>query len=80
MSTSESLTEQIRKLARRAREASRIMGELDTNTGAEVFRCLRDLHEKEQTTIIVVTHDQAYITNDDRIVHMRDGRVVDDCD
>ena len=50
-------------------------GELDTQTGAEVFGYLRGLHEEFGTTVIVVTHDQRYITDNDRVLSLRDGRL-----
>ncbi len=51
-------------------------GELDSQTGAEVFRLLRDLREQHQTTVIVVTHDQTFLRPDDRVLRMRDGRLL----
>ncbi len=48
-------------------------GELDTSTGAEVFGYLRDLHRDAGTTVIVVTHDQRYIENEDCLLRLRDG-------
>lgn len=53
-------------------------GELDSNTGAEVFRYLRAVHEQQQTTVVIVTHDHRYIHENDRLLQMRDGRIVDD--
>lgn len=52
-------------------------GELDSQTGAEVFRLLRDLREQQQATVIVVTHDPTFIHPDDRILRLRDGRLTD---
>jgi putative ABC transport system ATP-binding protein len=51
-------------------------GELDSENGAEVFRLLRRLHRERATTIVVVTHDQRYITPDDVILEIADGRIV----
>ncbi len=51
-------------------------GELDSQTGAEVFRLLRDLRDQHQATVIVVTHDPTFIHPDDRILRLRDGRLV----
>ena len=53
-------------------------GELDSQTGAEVFRLLRDLREQHHATVIVVTHDPTFIQPDDRILRMRDGRIVEE--
>ncbi len=48
-------------------------GELDSANGAEVFRLLRTLHQEQQSTVVVVTHDERYIEPTDRILEMRDG-------
>ncbi len=53
-------------------------GELDSQTGAEVFRLLRELREQHHATVIVVTHDPTFIQPDDRILRMRDGRIVEE--
>lgn len=52
-------------------------GELDSQTGAEVFRLLRNLREQQQATVIVVTHDPTFIQPDDRILRLRDGRLAE---
>jgi putative ABC transport system ATP-binding protein len=51
-------------------------GELDSATGAEVFGHLRRLHEEQQTTVLVVTHDQRYITPGDNVLRLQDGTLV----
>ncbi len=50
-------------------------GELDSATGAEVFRLLRELCSDQNTTVIVVTHDESFLTDSDRILRMRDGQI-----
>ena len=52
-------------------------GELDTVTSAEIYRYLRELHAAEKTTVVVVTHEQDYITPADRVMRMRDGIFVE---
>lgn len=52
-------------------------GELDSQTGAEVFQLLRDLNQQHQATVIVVTHDPTFIQPNDRILRLRDGRLVE---
>lgn len=52
-------------------------GELDTTTGAEIYRYLRELHSEEKTTVVVVTHDQSHILPEDRVMKVRDGRFID---
>jgi len=50
-------------------------GELDSQTGAEVFQLLRDLSLRNNATVVVVTHDQTYFRETDRIIRMRDGQL-----
>src|SRR5689334_2437333 len=52
-------------------------GELDAHTGAEMIALLRQVND-DGTTIIVVTHDEDLARAAKRVVHMRDGVVVDD--
>ena len=52
-------------------------GELDARTGAEMIDLLRRVNS-DGTTVIVVTHDEDLARAAKRVVHMRDGVVVDD--
>jgi putative ABC transport system ATP-binding protein len=52
-------------------------GELDAATGAEMI-ALFDRVNRDGTTILVVTHDEDLARAARRVVHMRDGVVVDD--
>ena len=52
-------------------------GALDSDGGQEVLELFRRLHADGQT-ILLVTHDDEVAAAADRIVRMRDGRVVDD--
>ncbi|MGD9030171.1 MAG: ABC transporter ATP-binding protein [Anaerolineae bacterium] len=51
-------------------------GDLDTDSGAEVIDLMKQLNEELQTTFIVVTHDPAISRETERILIMRDGRIV----
>ncbi len=53
-------------------------GELDSETGAEVFRLLRNLRDQHQATVVVVTHDPIFIQPADTILRMRDGRLAEE--
>lgn len=53
-------------------------GNLDTATGAEILRLIHDLHDRLGMTILVVTHDGNVARSSQRIVTLRDGRVVGD--
>jgi putative ABC transport system ATP-binding protein len=50
-------------------------GALDSAGGAEVMELFRRLH-KDGQTILLVTHDDDVASAADRIVEMRDGRIV----
>jgi len=51
-------------------------GALDSEGGAEVIELLRRLHTGGQT-VILVTHDTDVAEAAERIVRMRDGRIID---
>ena len=53
-------------------------GNLDSATGAQIVELLVDLHRRDGTTLILVTHDPALAAHAERIVELRDGRVVGD--
>jgi len=53
-------------------------GSLDSKTGAEVVALMKKMCKDLGTTFIVVTHNPEVANETDRIVHIRDGRVVKD--
>ena len=52
-------------------------GALDSASGAEMLRLLRELNERGHT-IILVTHDASVAAHARRVIELRDGRVVAD--
>jgi putative ABC transport system ATP-binding protein len=52
-------------------------GELDARTGTEMIELIAQVN-RDGTTIIVVTHDEVLASAAHRVVHMRDGLIVDD--
>ena len=52
-------------------------GELDARTGAEMIEMFARLNA-DGTTLVVVTHDEDLARAAKRVVHLRDGVVVDD--
>jgi len=52
-------------------------GNLDTASGSDVMDLFSELHERGRT-LVVVTHDPALARRAPRVVHIRDGLVVDD--
>ena len=53
-------------------------GNLDTRTSRDVIRLFRDLNQKTDLTIILVTHDQNIAKNADRVVVLSDGEIIED--
>ena len=52
-------------------------GNLDTTNGEAIMELLAGLVREKQKTLVVVTHDQDLAARGDRVVHMRDGHLVD---
>ena len=52
-------------------------GNLDSTNGESVMELLRELH-RGGATICMVTHDPRYARHADRIIHLFDGRVVEE--
>ena len=50
-------------------------GALDSQSASEVMKILTELH-KEGQTIVVITHDHEVATQAQRIIQVRDGRIV----
>ncbi len=53
-------------------------GNLDSTTGQQVIDLLLDLHREQGTTLVLVTHDHHLASRMDRVITLRDGRVVSD--
>lgn len=51
-------------------------GQLDSRTGRTIMTLIRALVDSEGVTALVATHDPALIDVADRIVELRDGRIV----
>ncbi len=50
-------------------------GALDSKTSIEVMDILKELHEKENLTIIVVTHESGVANQTNKIIHIKDGLI-----
>lgn len=51
-------------------------GNLDQQTGAEVFTLLRQLHAEEQLTSVIVTHNEPLAAACHRVLHLAGGRLT----
>nr|WP_314900129.1 MacB family efflux pump subunit [uncultured Deefgea sp.] len=52
-------------------------GALDSRSGADVLQILKELHEQGHT-VILVTHDAKVAAQADRIIEIRDGKILSD--
>jgi putative ABC transport system ATP-binding protein len=50
-------------------------GNLDAGTGRQVLQSLRDLNKREDSTIVLVTHNTSIAPMADRVVRLHDGAV-----
>ena len=55
-----------------------ITGELDSATAARLIDLVREIHAREQLTVVLVTHDAAVAERANRVIELRDGRVASD--
>ena len=51
-------------------------GNLDSHSGEEVISILTSLHDEQDITMVIITHDQNIAHHCQRIVHLKDGQVV----
>ena len=58
-------------------------GALDSKTSVEVMDILKELHDQEGLTIVVVTHESGVANQTNKIIHIKDGiieRIEDNID
>ena len=53
-------------------------GNLDTRTSHEIMEIIRGLNRRQGVTVIVVTHESDIAAYADRVIIMRDGRILSD--
>ena len=53
-------------------------GNLDSKSGEMIMEILKELYQKGERTIIVVTHDLQIASFSKEIVHIKDGQIVSD--
>ena len=51
-------------------------GNLDSRTGTEIIKLLRQLNKEEGYTFVIVTHDLRVAKAADKVIYVRDGRIV----
>ena len=50
-------------------------GNLDSDTTESVYKLLREINQKYETTFIIITHDRHIAEKTDRIIEIKDGRI-----
>jgi ABC-type lipoprotein export system ATPase subunit len=53
-------------------------GNLDTATGEEILKLFARMHQERRLTILLVTHSQEIAEQAQRLIRLRDGRVIED--
>jgi putative ABC transport system ATP-binding protein len=53
-------------------------GNLDSVSGTEILSILTNLHEKQKTTLVMITHDPDIAQNCQRTIRIKDGQIVGD--
>lgn len=53
-------------------------GNLDSKSSKEIVELLKLSNKKYNQTIIMITHDNSLALNADRIITIKDGRIIND--
>jgi lipoprotein-releasing system ATP-binding protein len=53
-------------------------GALDSQTSNAVYELMREIHQEEKVTFVIVTHEQALSEKTDRIIRLLDGKIKED--
>ena len=51
-------------------------GSLDSKTGKKILKLLTDLHESQNATLVIVTHDMNVANLADRVIEVLDGEII----
>ena len=51
---------------------------LDSKTGKKLIDLMRVLNQERDVTFLFATHDPMLLEHVDRVIHLRDGEIVED--
>ncbi len=51
-------------------------GNLDSKTGTQIMTLIKNIHQQEKKTVVLVTHDQNIAKYAQRIIKINDGKIV----
>ena len=51
-------------------------GNLDSHNAQNVFNIFRELSHEQGLSLLVVTHDEEFAAQTDRIIRMEDGKII----
>ena len=54
------------------------IGNLDSKSGEEVMKLFKEINEKEKITILQVTHSEEAAEYGNRIIKLKDGKIVEE--
>lgn len=52
------------------------VGNLDSESADNVLKILKELHTIDKKTVVMVTHNPEHLVYADRVIHMKDGRIM----
>jgi len=52
------------------------VGNLDSESSENVLKILKELNEVDKKTIVLVTHNPEHLVYADRVIYMKDGRII----
>jgi len=51
-------------------------GNLDSDTAEQIYQLMREINRKYGTTFLIITHDQHIAEKADRIIEIKDGKII----
>ena len=51
-------------------------GNLDSKSADEVIRLIKQLNQKSKRTVLLITHNPEYLSMADRVLYLKDGKVI----